>query len=742
MLHDAEDMVHPQGLGVIDRALSYADFVQLPVRPEPTKHSHWIAGHYGDEFTESHAKALVVRDVLGAALPAAGVGCGIARDMLDQLAQIRRHEGGAGPFSAECLTEDYELGLLVARSGGQGRFIRMRDNDGALIATRSLFPTTLPEAVRQKTPWIHGIALQGWDRMGWSSHPLELWMTLRDRRGPLTALVLAVAYLLLLVEAMLAWLGSHATDPAFQSLPERMAHQSAFLHGMMLVSTLGLIWRAVLRFTFTHHEYGLAEALRSIVRIPVANIIAIMAGRRAFAAYLRTLFGGKVIWEKTTHRHHPAHPDLATAPVIGRGGADMKTHPRRRGEPALALVLLLGGWTAARAVLWEPLTMAVENARQILHQNIPLKFVETTVAIPQAKHPQRRDFALTAAPYAQPSALLSASEIYADAPEIPAVATGHIAALSDDVPRAKAPSPPISATAMAGAHQMLWMAAAGNLPLPEGLFRKADQPLPIEASSWTRGDSVQHTGTQGQLALPISKPMVSSRRWSADGWLMWREGSAAPGLAAAGIPSYGTSQMGAVLRYRLTDGRKFAPAAYLRGTAALNGLGHLGGANSGEKTVAFGLSVKPLMHLPLSLAVEGRIDHFSGGDTYLRPAAMVVSAIHPINLPTNSRAEIYAQLGYVGGGTAGKAAATAFADGQLRVDHSLDRTGNGELRAGFGLWGGAQKGTTRLDIGPTATIALTSHGSASARVAVDYRFRLMGNAAPSSGAAISLSAGF
>ena len=192
-MHDAEDMVHPLGLVVIDRAIDDADFVQLPVRPEPLPSAPWVAGHYCDEFAESHAKAMVVRDFLGAGLPGAGVGCGLSRTMLDYLALVRRDEGATGPFAAECLTEDYELGLLVARGGGRSRFLRLRDAEGRLIATRSLFPATLHEAERQKTRWIHGIALQEWDRLGWSRHPVEVWMSLRDRRGPLIALVLAAA---------------------------------------------------------------------------------------------------------------------------------------------------------------------------------------------------------------------------------------------------------------------------------------------------------------------------------------------------------------------------------------------------------------------------------------------------------------------------------------------------------------------------------------------------------------------
>lgn len=102
ILHDAEDMVHPAALTVMDRALRDVEFVQLPVRPEPQRASPWVAGHYTDEFTEAHAKSLVVRDLLGAALPAAGVGCGFARATLARLAELRRGAGQDGPFAAEC----------------------------------------------------------------------------------------------------------------------------------------------------------------------------------------------------------------------------------------------------------------------------------------------------------------------------------------------------------------------------------------------------------------------------------------------------------------------------------------------------------------------------------------------------------------------------------------------------------------------------------------------------------------
>ena len=35
----------------------------------------------------------------------------------------------------------------------------------------------------QKARWLHGIAFQGWERLGWWGRPVDLWMELRDRRG-------------------------------------------------------------------------------------------------------------------------------------------------------------------------------------------------------------------------------------------------------------------------------------------------------------------------------------------------------------------------------------------------------------------------------------------------------------------------------------------------------------------------------------------------------------------------------
>src|SRR5262249_45146950 len=86
---------------------------------------------------------------------------------------------------------------------------------------------------------------------------------------------------------------------------------------LISLSFAAFVWRSTLRFCFTAREYGLAEGARGVLRIPVANVIAILAGRRALFAYVRTLRGERVRWDKTTHSAHPARTAaLAAAAAV------------------------------------------------------------------------------------------------------------------------------------------------------------------------------------------------------------------------------------------------------------------------------------------------------------------------------------------------------------------------------------------------------------------------------------------
>lgn len=291
VLHDAEDVVHPGELRIFDALIDRNWAVQLPVLPLVDRGSRLVSGHYADEFAEAHAKQLVVREALGAALPLAGVGCAIARDAIEAVAAAR----GGDPFDAASLTEDYELGLAIAALGGSGVIARVPEcRGGPVVAVRAYFPATVDAAVRQKTRWMIGIALAGWDRTGWGRRfdLSEHWMRMRDRRAPISVLVLAAAYL-----ALIGW-GASALLHLAAGLPVG----GLPLPGVLIVCTAVLLgWRLVMRATFTGAAYGAVEALWSIPRAVVSNVIALLAARRAITRYVAMLRGRAPVWEKTAH---------------------------------------------------------------------------------------------------------------------------------------------------------------------------------------------------------------------------------------------------------------------------------------------------------------------------------------------------------------------------------------------------------------------------------------------------------
>jgi adsorption protein B len=304
VFHDAEDLVDPAALALLDQTIgeapAKADFVQLPVMPLPQRGWRWLGSHYCEEFAEAHGKAMLVRDALGAGLPSAGVGCAISRRALELLREGRPDQL---PFEAESLTEDYEMGLSIAASGGICRFVRARDRSGRLIATRAYFPSQLGQIVRQKTRWIHGISLQGWDRLGWNGSWIERWMRARDRRGPLSALTLFAAYSFLLLAMITSMIAPNASGQELVLSPTEQA--------LLLASFVAILWRTGFRFAFTARDYGVMEGLKAVARIPFTNVVAIMAGRRSVMAYIRSLAGKGQSWDKTSHDRHPAHDHTA-----------------------------------------------------------------------------------------------------------------------------------------------------------------------------------------------------------------------------------------------------------------------------------------------------------------------------------------------------------------------------------------------------------------------------------------------
>jgi hypothetical protein len=391
----------------------------------------------------------------------------------------------------------------------------------------------------------------------------------------------------------------------------------------------------------------------------------------------------------------------------------------RRGQPVIALGAMLCLWTAGRVIAvslplsapdyttpdWVPGPSGHAAAADVAvpggsRQVVKPSAERTLPAAPEASaSPFARPLALPQGPPLMPEPAAGSSPVAPPAPVIQQAAPIRLPEPSP-APQAAKPNPMLS-----GGHQLLFLAALSQVSLPEGLLTARATP-----------------------AQPPVRPVTGlPSRWSGDGWLLLRRGGGAPALAAIG-GSYGASQAGMVLRYRLDRTSPNRPSLYLRASGALDG--------SREQEAALGLAARPISRLPVLAMAEARATRTPAG-TRMRPAAALVTELPPVTLPLGLRAEAYGQAGWVGG-----SGSTAFADGQLRIERPLASLVGAALSAGGGLWGGAQRGASRLDAGPSARLTLHPTRQSTVRVAADWRFRVAGKAAPQSGPAITLSAGF
>jgi adsorption protein B len=176
---DAEDWIHADSLRLINWFSREYQMVQIPVLPLPTHPADVTHGLYCDEFAEYQSKDIPVRQRLGGFLPSNGVGTGFDRAALERLAAKRR----GMMFDPECLTEDYETGFLLHAQGCRQIFVPLRFGASGLVATREYFPRRFRTSVRQRSRWVAGITLQGWQHHGWRVPWRQVYWFWRDRKG-------------------------------------------------------------------------------------------------------------------------------------------------------------------------------------------------------------------------------------------------------------------------------------------------------------------------------------------------------------------------------------------------------------------------------------------------------------------------------------------------------------------------------------------------------------------------------
>ncbi len=177
VLHDAEDVIHSEELRWANYYTRAFDMIQVPVLPLATAAGHVTHGVYCDEFAEYQTKDIPARQALGGFIPSNGVGTAYSRRAMDAMA------ASGAPFDAACLTEDYDSGYRLRRSGYRQLFIPIHRHEREPAATREYFPSRGRDAIRQRTRWVIGIVLQSWERHGWGRGWLEAYWFLRDRKG-------------------------------------------------------------------------------------------------------------------------------------------------------------------------------------------------------------------------------------------------------------------------------------------------------------------------------------------------------------------------------------------------------------------------------------------------------------------------------------------------------------------------------------------------------------------------------
>jgi hypothetical protein len=358
------------------------------------------------------------------------------------------------------------------------------------------------------------------------------------------------------------------------------------------------------------------------------------------------------------------------------------------GRPLRFLLLVGVGWTTLRVVaLWQETGSLPRAIRDAVPLVAPVQRALASTSLPSMNR---------VVPHANTASRVSAGEprvsllVPKASPILPAAAPSIIAA-AEPVTR----SSPFPAPTGAASASVVQLALTGS---PQIASAAGAEP-------------------QAQTQLPRALAQVErTNRLTGSGWLIARGGR---GLgASATAPQLGGAQGGVRLDYAIghglaATGRVAAPAA---------------GAG---REVSLGVAWRPA-GVPLRFVAEQRVA-IDGGRS--GPSLGVSGGVFT-RLPARFRLESYAQAGLIA-----RDGLERYADGIVRVARPIASPGAVSLDLGVGAWGGAQRGVARLDVGPSAGLAVPL-ADRTIRVALDWRQRVAGQARPGSGPALSIGSDF
>src|SRR5204863_854926 len=198
------------------------------------------------------------------------------------------------------------------------RTVRRRQRGGTLgppqpitelVASREAFPATFQAAVRQRSRWILGISFQTWEQAGWAGTLPMRYTLLRDRRAPLTHLLNMIGYAVVAF-LIFQWLSRKTTWGETRYMRPLFTAES-LLWKIAIVDTWLLAYRAVQKMISVQSIYNLKQAIASIPRVVIGNVINFAATVRATRVYLaHKIFRRPIVWTKTSHVF-PAEAELA-----------------------------------------------------------------------------------------------------------------------------------------------------------------------------------------------------------------------------------------------------------------------------------------------------------------------------------------------------------------------------------------------------------------------------------------------
>ncbi len=405
VLHDSEDVLHPMELKFFNYLLPRKDMIQLPVASLEREWYELVAGTYMDEFAESHAKEMVVRESVSGMVPSAGVGTCFSRKALRSLIGATHNK----PFNISSLTEDYDVGMRLASLGMESIFgvfpvtFRVRRTSWRAttearellvqmpLCVREYFPDNFRLAYRQKSRWVLGIGLQSWEQIKWQGSLAARYLLLHDRKGVVTSFISIMAYILV-VQFIVFHVG--LSTGWWDAYYPSMFGEHSFWRTLIYINAFFLAIRAAHRVYFTTILYGWEHGVMSLPRMVVGNFVNCMAVARAWRLFLSYLFRGKrLVWDKTMHEF-PTGAQLARKrqrlgellqswQAVDDGKLAQALEQQASTQTPLGRVLVSNGWldeeTLAEAIAYQADLPRVNLTADLVRSNAAMLPVDMAI---------------------------------------------------------------------------------------------------------------------------------------------------------------------------------------------------------------------------------------------------------------------------------------------------------------------------------------------------------------------------